>query len=360
MNNVALLIDWENIKASAVNALQTPPDIITLKKIARKFGTLRIARAYANWTDCSGWHSGDVERLSAQGIEPIFVPTKHLTRGRDDGGDLYEKDLVDLRLACDGMELLATHPEIGCYVLVSGDGALETLLSKLSASGKRVVRVAVEESLAKGMRVLGEERVIYDHWIKGFRIPADAAVDAAVAKLAAAVDTITASGADNGLHAVKERMRRDEPEFEEETLGVPTFRHLAYLAEARGLIRVDASPEPAKAYPGNADRAADRTLLPCGETWRAFIRQLDSTKEYNKSGLEASFEGVDLGVGRLSLRDLVNLALRSDVLVGVSERYVTRDYESQQAREIPTMKYRLNAHHPRVQVVMAAANQVTA
>ncbi len=39
MNNVAMLIDWENIKASAINSLRTPPDIITLKKIARKYGS---------------------------------------------------------------------------------------------------------------------------------------------------------------------------------------------------------------------------------------------------------------------------------------------------------------------------------
>ena len=132
MNNVAMLIDWENIKASAINSLRTPPDIITLKKIARKYGSLRVARAYANWTDSGGWHAGDAERLSAQGIEPVFVATKHFN------GE-YEKDLVDLRLACDGMELLSMHPEIECFVIVSGDGALETLLSKLSARGKRVV-----------------------------------------------------------------------------------------------------------------------------------------------------------------------------------------------------------------------------
>jgi hypothetical protein len=252
------------------------------------------------------------------------------------------------------MELLATHPEIGCYVLVSGDGALETLLSKLSAGGKRVIRVAVEESLAKGMRVLGEERVIYDHWIKGFRIPADASVDGAVAKLSEAVEAIATNGADNGLHAVKERMRRAEPEFEEEMLGVPTFRHLAYLAETRGLIRIDACHEPAKAYPSDMQKTVDDTILPSGETWRIFIRQLDPSKEYNWNGLEASFDGVELALGSITLRDLIGTALRSDVLVSMAERYVTRDHVSKQVREVFPTKFRLNTHHPRVQVVIAA------
>ena len=72
--NVALLIDWENIKISTRKYLNSPPDIITLKKIARKFGSLSVARAYANWSDFE--HEGEMERLSYQGIEPVFVQTK--------------------------------------------------------------------------------------------------------------------------------------------------------------------------------------------------------------------------------------------------------------------------------------------
>jgi uncharacterized LabA/DUF88 family protein len=355
MTNVALLIDWENIKCSTVNALRTPPDIITLKKIARRYGTLRIARAYANWTDPSGWHSGDVERLTAQGIEPVFVPTRHSVLEEGGGRSLsYEKDLVDLRLACDGMELLAAHPEVGCFVVVSGDGGLETLLSKLSAGGKRVVRVAVEESLTSGTRVLGEERVIYNDWIKGFRLGADKALDSAVAKLAETVKELAVAGGDTALNAVKDRMRRDQPDFEEEDLGIPTFRHLTYLAETRGLIRVDASVEPAKAYCGSDGERSENFLLPSGETWRTFIQQLDSTKEYNRGGMEATFEGVDLKLDGADLSDLVGLALKSDVLVSFFARFVTRDHQSQQPMEVPAKKYRLNTHHPRVQVVLGA------
>ncbi|HID28796.1 MAG TPA: NYN domain-containing protein, partial [Desulfobacterales bacterium] len=50
-DNVALLIDWENIKICATEKLNAPPDIILLKKVARKYGRLTVARAYANWAD---------------------------------------------------------------------------------------------------------------------------------------------------------------------------------------------------------------------------------------------------------------------------------------------------------------------
>ena len=343
MNNVAMLIDWENIKASAINSLRTPPDIITLKKIARKYGSLRVARAYANWTDSGGWHAGDAERLSAQGIEPVFVATKHFN------GE-YEKDLVDLRLACDGMELLSMHPEIECFVIVSGDGALETLLSKLSARGKRVVRVAVQEGCVKRLNVLGEERVLYDDWVKGFRFSKDAEVTTATGKLADAVKAIAEAGSNRGLHAVKEWMRREEPEFEEERHGIPTFRHLAYLAESLGLVRIDARKEPAQAYRPDEEIALDGAVLPSGDAWKTFIGRLDPSKVYDKAGLGSCFRDSSPGLAMISLDEMVDLALQSDVMTRVSSKHVTRDEKTWY-----TNTSRLNAHHPRVQVVLAGA-----
>lgn len=344
MTNVAMLIDWENIKACSLEFLRTPPDIITLKKIARAYGSLRIARAYANWTDASGWHTGDAERLNSQGIEPVFVSTRYFQSGQ------YEKDLVDLRIACDGMELLAQHPEIDSFVVVSGDGALETLLSKLSANGKRVVRVAVEKSLGRGVHVLGEERVIYDDWVKGFQFSRDERVADAAKALADAVRHIAQTGGDVGLHAVKEQMRRTNPDFEEERLGIPTFRHLAYVAEAIGLIRVDARREPAQAYPADMDRTPDNAFLPTGEMWKAFITGLDPRMDYDKFGIESSFAENVPDYGDLSLEEMRNLAVQSDVMSRVSSKHVTRDQKTWHVNVA-----RLNPHHPRVQVVLAGA-----
>lgn len=45
---VALFIDWENIKKSTADQLGALPDIITIKKIARRYGTLALAKAYAS------------------------------------------------------------------------------------------------------------------------------------------------------------------------------------------------------------------------------------------------------------------------------------------------------------------------
>ena len=354
MGNVAMLIDWENIKACATEHLGTPPDILTLKKIARRYGTLTIARAYAHWTDPSGWHAGDVERLSDQGVEPVFVWTRREGRSSvtENQATNYVSDVVDLRLACDCMELLAAQPEIACYVIVSGDGALETLLAKLSAHGKRIVRVATEKGLAVRTHVLGEERVLYDDWIKGFKLPVDTGpVQETLKCFAAAVASLRTSGADHGLQSVKEFMRRETADFEEENLGIPTFRHLAYLAEARNLVRIDGRREPAQAYLPHEETTTDGTLLPTGATWHQFIQTIEHGIGYIPSGLEAVIEKQEFVGG--TARDLIQLAQNSDVITKVLERYVARDRETGQAKQMPTWKFRINPHHPRVQVALA-------
>jgi uncharacterized LabA/DUF88 family protein len=354
MGNVAMLIDWENIKACATQYLGTPPDIVTLKKIARRYGTLTIARAYAHWTDPSGWHAGDVERLSNQGVEPVFVWTRREGRNNvtENQATNYVSDMVDLRLACDCMELLAAHPEISCYVIVSGDGALETLLAKLSAHGKRIVRVATEKGLAVGTHVLGEERVLYDDWIKGFKLPAvDGSVQKALDCFVAAVRSLRMSSSDHGLQSVKDFMRREDPDFNEEKLGIPTFRHLAYLAEARDMARIDGRREPARAYLSDERLATDGTILPNGATWLQFIQAIDHGSEYIFSGLEAVFEKQQFAEG--TAKGLIQLAQSSDVITKGVEHYVVRDKDTRQAKPIPAWKYRINPHHPRVQVALA-------
>ncbi len=126
--NVALLIDWENIKFSTQEHLNSPPDIITLKKAARKYGKIAVARAYANWSDLV--HEGEMERLFLQDIESIFVQTRNIL---DTSGNTTVKGSVDIRIACDCMELLFKNPEIATFVLVSGDGGFSHVISKLKA-----------------------------------------------------------------------------------------------------------------------------------------------------------------------------------------------------------------------------------
>lgn len=72
-DDVVLLVDWENVKISTTKALNSLPDILTLKKLALRYGDLKLARAYANWTH--PWHEGEADRIALQGWIPSTRPT---------------------------------------------------------------------------------------------------------------------------------------------------------------------------------------------------------------------------------------------------------------------------------------------
>jgi hypothetical protein len=91
--------------------------------------------------------------------------------------------------------------------------------------------------------------------------------------------------------------------------------------------------------------------LPNGATWLQFIQAIEQGSEYIPSGLEALFATHTFAGG--TARDLTQLAQKSDVITKVLEHYVARDRESGEAKRMPSWKFRLNLHHPRVQVALA-------
>lgn len=158
------------------------------------------------------------------------------------------KNAADFRLVCDAMELLFTHPNLDTFVVASGDGAFGVLLAKLAAHGKRIVRVAVDSSLARRRFTTGEERVSYDAWCTWNRTSSPE-LGQALDELVSAVDEAFAQGNPTDFQAIKAALCAAAPGFDEEALGVPTFRHLVYLAEQQGRIAVDADESTGVAYP---------------------------------------------------------------------------------------------------------------
>ena len=57
-----------------------------------------------------------------------------------------KKNATDIRLAIDAMELVFNRPEIGTYILLSGDSDFSSLVMKLKEYGKYVIGVGIRES----------------------------------------------------------------------------------------------------------------------------------------------------------------------------------------------------------------------
>ncbi|MDB4898388.1 MAG: hypothetical protein JWN53_196, partial [Gemmatimonadetes bacterium] len=128
--NAALLIDFDNvtmgIRSDLGNELRTllGSDIIK--------GKVAVQRAYADWRRYPQY----IVPLAESSIDMIFAPAYGSSK----------KNATDIRLAVDAMELVFTRPEIGTYILLSGDSDFASLVNKLKEYGKYVIGVGIRES----------------------------------------------------------------------------------------------------------------------------------------------------------------------------------------------------------------------
>ncbi len=341
---VAPLIDWENIKYSTIKHLKSPPDIIVLKKIARKYGKLCVARAYANWTDFT--HEGDIKRFSLQDIEPVFVETR---REKGDNGEETIKNSADIRIACDCIELLFKNSDISTFVLASGDGGFEHIINKIKAYGKRAVPIGIRFSTSGRLGVTADEVIVYDDWISGLKIGVnDPGVSRALTEFVRSVEDIRKDKAHNSLRAVKLRMQKRDPDFEEEKIGIPSFRHLAYLAEMKREVKIDSTTEPARAYLKDETETDEGIKLHSGIKWKAFLEKLEQNIGYKWNILENTVKSSNIYTENNDVKDFIDSVKLSGVLWIQKGRYSTTD------RVIPTTEFFLNMNHPKVQVYQTA------
>ena len=79
---IALFIDFENIRYSLLNVRHREPDPQELIGVARQFGTVMVARAYADWTRQPDFFKGS---LTAAMIDRVDCPSKTRDRFRANG-----------------------------------------------------------------------------------------------------------------------------------------------------------------------------------------------------------------------------------------------------------------------------------
>ncbi len=78
-DEIALFIDFENIRYSLINVQHREPDPQELIGLARRFGTVMVARAYADWTRQPEFFKGS---LTAAMIDRVDCPAKVRERFR--------------------------------------------------------------------------------------------------------------------------------------------------------------------------------------------------------------------------------------------------------------------------------------
>src|SRR5579883_854134 len=154
-NYVGLFIDWDNLAIStAVDFAGAVPDVRAIVRAAQRFGTILIARAYAEWNVSS-------DRLSVYraGIEPIFAPTFRFESDPGAGAP-RGKSLADPCLVADCIDTLHLMPTINVFVLVSGDKDLIPIVRLVQLRGKKVVVIG-PDFVAAILREMADDYIPY-------------------------------------------------------------------------------------------------------------------------------------------------------------------------------------------------------
>ncbi len=219
--NAAMLIDFDNVTMGIRSDLQVELRRLMNSDIIR--GKVAVQRAYADWRRYPQY----IVPLSEASIDLIFAPAFGSNK----------KNATDIRLAIDALELVFTRPEIGTFILLSGDSDFSSLVIKLKEYGKYIIGVGIRESssdlliqncdeyfsyneLAGLTRVGDEETERRDPW--------ELVVDA-ILEMKKRSDVMRSD-------RLKQVMQEIDPSFDEKNVGMSRFSKFVEDSRRRGLI----------------------------------------------------------------------------------------------------------------------------
>jgi uncharacterized protein (TIGR00288 family) len=219
--NACLLIDFDNVTLGIRSDLQTELKNLLSSDIVK--GKVAVQRAYADWRRYPQY----VVPLTESSIDLIFATAYGSAK----------KNATDIRLAIDAMELVFSRPEIGTFILLSGDSDFSSLVIKLKEYGKYVIGVGIRESSSDllvqncdeyysykalaGLVKAGEEEVVkHDPW---------ELVTEAITRMKRNGDVMRAD-------RLKQVMQQIDNSFDEKNLGMSKFSRFVSEAAHRGLL----------------------------------------------------------------------------------------------------------------------------
>ncbi|HRP07841.1 MAG TPA: NYN domain-containing protein [Gemmatimonadales bacterium] len=221
--NAALLIDFDNVTLGVRSDLTKELRHLLDSDIIK--GKVSVQRAYADWRRYPQY----IVPLSESSIDLIFAPAFGTNK----------KNATDIRLAIDATELVFTRPEIGTFILLSGDSDFSSLVIKLKEYGKYVIGVGIRESASDILIQNCDEYYSYNE-LAGLtrevdtpstqRDPWELVVEA-VEKMVSNRDVMRAD-------RLKQVMQQIDPNFDEKNAGFNRFSKFVQEAGTRGLIKL--------------------------------------------------------------------------------------------------------------------------
>ncbi len=222
--NAALLIDFDNVTVGIRSDLGKELKALLNSDIIR--GKVAVQRAYADWRRYPQY----IVPLTEASVDLIFAPAYGTSK----------KNATDLRMAVDAIELVFTRPEIGTFILLTGDSDFSSCVLKLKEYGKYVIGVGMRESSSDLLIQNCDEYYSY-HSLSGL-------TRASVGGQAMSEDPwMLVAQAARQMVKDRDAMRPDrlkqvmlglDPGFDEKKLGYSKFSRFVIDAANKGLIRL--------------------------------------------------------------------------------------------------------------------------
>jgi uncharacterized protein (TIGR00288 family) len=222
--HAALLIDFDNVTLGIQKDLTKELRTLLNSDIIK--GKVAVQRAYADWRRYPQY----IVPLSESSIDLIFAPAFGSSK----------KNATDIRLAIDAIELVFTRPEIGTFILLSGDSDFSTMVIKLKEYGKYVIGVGIRESASDLLIQNCDEYYSYND-LAGLTKEVDTpSIQRDPWELAAeAVAHMVRNGDVMRSDRLKQVMQQIDPNFDERNAGFNRFSKFVIEAGQRGVIQLN-------------------------------------------------------------------------------------------------------------------------
>ncbi len=239
LDDVALLVDWENIKI-ALGAAKITPNVTALYEASREYGRVVVARAYMDWQEPA--MKDDPPALYRAGLEPVYVP-KH--RYSKEGVALFGnvvKNSVDVRMAVDATTLCHTNPNIKTFVLVSGDQDFLHVVNALRPYGRKLILIGVTGTLSQHLAEFVDKVIYFDRELAGPALAKQPATEGTTPTedeiYKAIQDVLNKSGTPGValLSYIGLELKKRYPTYHPRLHGFTTFKGLIQAAKEKGYI----------------------------------------------------------------------------------------------------------------------------
>src|SRR5512140_1063528 len=138
---VALFIDFENVRYGLKNNYSREPDPQMLMAKARKYGPVALAMAYADFTEHPDYFR---RKLEVAGITPRDIARR--------SPDVAHKSSSDMAMLMDMIDCLLDRPSVNTLMLMTGDSDFIRVVARARHRfGKRVVIAGVPGSVSNDL-----------------------------------------------------------------------------------------------------------------------------------------------------------------------------------------------------------------